>query len=225
MSFTRKSIQTPVETSNFKLKNQQLELHPYGGMFMPEHGILFVSDTHFGKVTHFRKNGIAVPMGAIDVNWERLDAMIRYFDCKELVVLGDLFHSSENVEWDLFSAFINAYDDVKFSLVIGNHDILDSEKYEEAGIEVMENMEISNLYFSHHPEECGEKYNIHGHIHPAVLLKGVGLGSQKIKCFYFGEKYGIMPAFGEFTGSAKVQVKEGDSVFLIVGEKVILADL
>ncbi len=220
---TKKSVEshTSYETVKHIQGNAEFILHPLGGMFWEEYHTLFISDTHFGKVTHFRKSGIAVPTGAIDENWDRLHNIIQSFPCKEVVFLGDLFHSESNQEWDLFEAFIQAHNGIQFTLVIGNHDILPEKQYKNAGITLLDFLQIDHIHFSHHPESLPEKYNIHGHVHPGVLMKGKGLGSKKIRCFFFGKEYGILPAFGSFTGSMRVPVKKGDAVYLLVDKKVI----
>lgn len=208
-------------TQRHYVQTEEFILHPFGGMYWEKRKILFISDTHFGKVMHFRKSGIAVPKGAINENWVKLDQLITFFRCKEVVILGDLFHSEYNVEWELFSSLMNTYDSIRFSLVLGNHDILEAELYTKAGIDVYETLLYGDLLFSHHPMEVAGKYNIHGHIHPAVLMGGKGMGKTKVPCFFFGAEYGIMPAFGAFTGTARVPVSKEDSVYVLVGDQVI----
>ena len=220
MSETHSELSSKIVTEKHVIGDHSFILHPYGGMYWEHHKILIVSDTHFGKVMHFRKNGIAVPMGAIGENWEKLDSMIRFFHCKKIIFLGDLFHSEENIEWDHFKSLLNVYSGIDFVLVRGNHDILEMDRYIDAGIEIVESLHKDGLLFSHHPVDSSY-YVIHGHIHPAVVMQGKGLGKKKISCFYFCEKYGILPAFGSFTGTMRVEVNKQDDVYLIVGQKVI----
>ena len=78
---------------------------------------------------------------------------------------------------------------------------------------------------THHPlkeEEVPEGlYNLCGHIHPAVYLRGRGKQGMKLPCFHFTTKQGVLPAFGEFTGTAIMRTKKKDQVFVVSGEKVI----
>ncbi len=221
MSKIHSELSSKLKTVSHFIGKAKFVLHPYGGMYLEDKAMLFISDTHFGKVTHFRKSGIAVPMEAIQENWKRLDSMISHFKCKQVIFLGDLFHSEVNVEWDHFASLLNVYSDIDFCLVRGNHDILDAYRYADAGIEVVEHLVVDDIHFSHHPEEVEGKYNIHGHIHPGVLMRGKGMGSRKLRCFYFGKNVAIMPAFGSFTGSMRVEVKKGDAVFVLVEDQVI----
>lgn len=211
-----------LEIIDCEVCGETFSLHPFMGMFWEQESILFVSDTHFGKVSHFRKEGIAVPMGAIEKNWTRLAEMINSFSAKRVIILGDLFHSAHNNEWNSFISFMNSFAEIDFSLVLGNHDILDHSYYEEADLTLYSTLEIGPFIFTHEPiEESTELYNIYGHIHPAVIMKGHGRQSLRLACFYFGTQHGIMPAFGSFTGKANIAVKDGDQIFVIAEEKVV----
>lgn len=198
-----------------------MQLHPFGSMYWEAEKCLFVSDTHFGKVSHFRKNGIAVPSRAIQQNWDRLTSLIDHYKPKELVFLGDLFHSTHNKEWETFQAVSDTFYDVELLLIEGNHDILNPQLYFNANIQLKETLVRGPFLFSHHPVETLKHFNIHGHIHPAVRLRGKGRQNMKLPCFYFGERYGIMPAFGNFTGTAIIPIKEGDQVFGLTENSVL----
>ncbi len=60
-----------------------------------------------------------------------------------------------------------------------------------------------------------------GHLHPGVKLSGKGRQAITLPCFYFGRQYGLLSAFGNFTGMAKLAVKRDDRVFIIIKEKVM----
>ena len=66
-----------------------------------------------------------------------------------------------------------------------------------------------------------EKYNLAGHIHPCVRLRGAGRQRLRLPCFYFGDRQGILPAFGTFTGLGDVEVQNGDRVFVIADDRVV----
>ena len=216
---TNREIRTGV--IRYCLKGEELELHPFGSIFWINKKCLLVSDTHFGKVSHFRKNGLAVPSAAIQQNWDRLTALIDHYKPEELIFLGDLFHSSHNNEWETFQMVSDTFHELKLMLIEGNHDILAPHLYSKANIEVQETLVRGPFIFSHHPLDSESFYNIHGHIHPAVRLKGSGRQNMKVPCFYFGQDYGIMPAFGNFTGTAIIPVREGDHVFAVTPSSVL----
>jgi metallophosphoesterase superfamily enzyme len=67
----------------------------------------------------------------------------------------------------------------------------------------------------------GDWYNLAGNIHPGVLLQGKGKQAVTLPCFYFGERQGILPAFGSFTGLARIQPKKEDRIFVIAESTVV----
>lgn len=118
---------------------------------------------------------------------------------------------------------IKQFKSIKFELVIGNHDIMDLKRYKEANLHLHEEgLIIKPFIFTHHPleEVPFGLFNLCGHIHPGVRLSGKGRSSLRLPCFYFGEEQGILPAFGEFTGTYVIQPKKEDHVFVIAEEKV-----
>ena len=193
-------------------------------IFWPKKSILLVSDVHLGKVAHFRKHGFPVPMEAGKANLERLELLINKYHPSRLIFLGDLFHSEMNSEWLLFKAFILDYPAIRFELVKGNHDILAEEQFRLAKLKMHDPiLEEGPFIFSHHPiDDLPETYyNLCGHLHPGVILRGQGKQRVKLPCFYFGQQQGILPAFGEFTGTAKILPKEGDQVVAILEKELI----
>lgn len=204
--------------------SQQLLLHPFKGAFWAAESILLIADLHLGKVAHFRKEGIPVPRDVSDQNWDRLISMILDLHPQRVLFLGDLFHSHYNAEWEDFRKLIDRFPAISFELVQGNHDILSAEAYQQAGIILhQEPYTIHPFSFSHHPleEQVNGLYNIAGHIHPCVYLKGIGKQRTRLACFYFGATKGLLPAFGAFTGMAKISPKRGEQVFVIAEQEII----
>lgn len=203
---------------------QRLHLHPLKAIYWEEQKALLLADLHLGKVTHFRKAGLPVPQAAGDVNWDRLISLLLDFKPQRVLFLGDLFHSSYNVEWEELGKLIQQFNEVKFELVLGNHDILSEEQYQSAQLILhKEPYSIKPFLFSHHPLETipSSAYNLAGHIHPCVHLKGNGRQSLRLPCFYFGKQQGLLPAFGSFTGMGRIQTQHGDQVFVITEDSVI----
>jgi len=176
-----------------------------------------------GKVKHFRKSGFAVPSSASNENWDKLIALLLEYQPKQVIFLGDLFHSEYNDIWEELGKLMQQFAKIKFILVKGNHDILSEENYKTSGLEVCDELLIQHFLLTHHPrEEIGsQQYNLAGHIHPSVRLKGDGKQYLRLPCFHFGQRQGVLPAFGSFTGTATIQAKKQDRIFVIVEEKVI----
>ncbi len=95
--------------------------------------MLLISDVHLGKISHFRKYGSAVPQAAISENFKRMDQVVEFFSPRSIVFMGDLFHSSLNMEWDLFTQWKETIE-IPVILVAGNHDIISELKYEALGV-------------------------------------------------------------------------------------------
>ncbi len=203
---------------------EQLILHSLKGVFWEKMSCLFLADLHLGKATHFRKSGYAVPVAVSDSNWNKLISLLIDFKPERVIMLGDLFHSDYNSEWEDLAQLIEQFSQVRFELVMGNHDILDQSHYNSLGLIVHQHyLELGPFLCTHEPlkEFIPQQYNLSGHIHPCVRIRGRGRQRLRLPCFYFGKRQGILPAFGAFTGMAEVQPKKGDQVFVIAVEEVI----
>ena len=65
-------------------------------------------------------------------------------------------------------------------------------------------------------------YNLAGHVHPGVRLRGGPAQSVRLPCFYFNGHQGILPAFGNFTGNYKLKPKSGDKIIAIADQQLVL---
>jgi uncharacterized protein len=197
-------------------------------IYWEEERTLIVSDLHFGKTGHFRKEGIAVPQSVYKEDLQRLVSQLQYFQPKELIVVGDMFHSVANKELMFFKKWRDDFPDLHIQLVKGNHDILHDNWY--AGADMIINNEeliINNFVFVHDIQRVSShtqisNYIFSGHIHPGVRISGAGKQSLYFPCFYFTPSFCVLPAFSRFTGLAMVRPKDGDTVFAIVNQSIIL---
>lgn len=195
-------------------------------LYWEEGKALVVSDLHFGKTGHFRKSGIAVPQNVYKEDLQRLFTQIQFFQPSQLLVVGDMFHSTANKELELFLRWRQDLPSLNILLVKGNHDILRASWYAEAGIEVHPQQYSAGPFcFTHDINEAdcdnSSEYFFSGHIHPGVVLHGAGKQSLRFPCFYFNHKFAVLPAFSRFTGLASVDPKKNDSVYAIVEQSVI----
>lgn len=209
----------------YNLNGNQLLLTANRTIFWEDKKTLILSDLHLGKSGHFRKAGIAVPQNVFKEDMQRLLSEIQFYNVKQLIIVGDLFHSRENKEHELFLRWRKDLATIDIHLIIGNHDILKKDWYLHANIEVHEHFKIvDNLLFTHDFETCtsGEQfYCISGHIHPGISLHGLGRQSLRFPCFYFAKKYAVLPAFGRFTGTFPVKPVAGDAVFALVENSIM----
>lgn len=209
-------------TQHICLNDQNFILHPEGGLYWEERSMLMIADVHLGKSTHFRKNGLPVPISVTQKNYERLDTIVQFFTPETICFLGDLFHSHLNKEWLLFEEWVKKQTS-ELILITGNHDIISPFKFEKLGFTLQEEWLLDSFLLTHHPTETEEGFfNFCGHIHPGIQLRGEGKQLLKLPCFFRSEKQLILPAFGDFTGNFTMTPKKEDQVFVITPEEVIL---
>ena len=204
---------------------EELELHPERAIYWPAAKALLLADLHLGKSAHFRKAGIAMPGKAGFGDFRRMDKLLRQYQPERFLLLGDLFHSEYNEDWQQFVRLRQEHPGVRFELVGGNHDILDLRHYEEAGLEVHpEELREGPFLFTHIPIEeelPAGVYNICGHIHPGVRMQGAGRQSLRLPCFFFDRQQAILPAFGKLTGLFRLSPRKHHKVYVIVSSQVL----
>lgn len=208
------------------LRHQRLWLLPQKAIYWQKKKILLIADPHLGKAGHFRRHGIPVPGKVNATNLQLLEQLIELLDIQHLVILGDLFHSKHNREWEQFFDWRADHAETEVTLVIGNHDILKSDTYHASRINLFHKLRIEPFLLVHDLNSVSiqqeeDHYLLSGHIHPAVQLRGKGRQSMKLPCFYFGQGQGILPAFGEFTGTHVIKPDQGDRVYAVVQEQVL----
>ncbi|MEQ8535003.1 MAG: ligase-associated DNA damage response endonuclease PdeM, partial [Imperialibacter sp.] len=182
------------------LLKQSLVLSIHKSIFWKEQECLIVSDLHLGKTGHFRKAGIPISSKIHTEDLDRLDLLLNKYQPKRLIMLGDLFHSDKNNEWEAFSDWRSQYQNLRITLTLGNHDIIETVNYKKINVTVVDELLLAPFFMSHHPTENANGYNLAGHLHPGISLQGKARQGVRIPCFYFGQKGALMPAFGNFTG-------------------------
>lgn len=203
------------------LRGAEMRLLPEKCVYWPALSMLIISDVHLGKAGHFRKNGVPVPRSVHYEDMARIDQLIDRYHPGQILFLGDLFHSEFNNEWWDFMSWRGQYPSTRFTLVMGNHDILSPELFEQAAIEVVDAWTAGPFHFTHIREESGPLYNLSGHLHPGVRMVGAGKQSLTLPCFYFADDHGILPAFGTFTGTYRIRPTRSDQVFVVTDQVVV----
>jgi uncharacterized protein len=204
-----------------ELAGEQIVLHPHRALWWPRMRWLIISDLHLGKAAHFRKAGIPLPEGSDEATLVRLTGLLREFEPARLVVIGDLFHSVHNRQWDLFAAWC-AQCGVPVHLVPGNHDLLADRRYADACITVHgATLEAGPFLLTHEPVEHPASYVIAGHVHPGIRLNGLVHGNLRLPCFLFGRTQGLLPAFGLGTGLYMMQPGPTHRVYALTGVSVL----
>lgn len=203
------------------IEKEELLLLPEKAIWWDAQHTLIVSDVHIGKANHFRKAGIPIPSNVGKEDLSKLTHLIITLEVKTIIFLGDLFHSDHNQEFLWFEDWANRMD-VHMILIEGNHDVHGIEELQLDKLQIQPSLEIGPFVFTHIPlEEKSVKYNIAGHIHPGITLKGKGRQSLRLPCFWFGKHQAILPAFGNLTGTYKMKTHQA-KVYAIVENEVIL---
>lgn len=214
-----------LEDISFEWREQHWRLSAGRAVFWEEEQALILSDLHVGKSAHFRKAGIAVPANIVQEDLYRLQRLITKYHPKQVIVVGDMFHSSANNDVQYFKLWRQQFAHIRFLLITGNHDILAPEVYRELAIDQEEQLDLHNIFFVHDaadaPTTLVNKYIISGHVHPGVRLIGYGRQHLRLPCFYFGPQAAILPAFSHFTGTYTLEPEPSSAVFVIAEQKVL----
>ncbi|SEV97487.1 putative phosphoesterase [Chitinophaga sp. YR573] len=205
----------------YNFQEQTWHLSAHRAIFWREEQALIVSDLHLGKSTHFRKAGIPVPANIGQDDLYRLQLLITAYNPVQVIIVGDMFHSSENNDVPYFKLWRQQFAHISFKLVKGNHDILGAHLYETMNVEVYDTLSIKEIHFVHEPCDSSDGYTFSGHLHPGFAVAGPGKQRLRLPCFYFGRNCSILPAFGKFTGLAMLEPEEGEAVFVIAENTVL----
>ena len=207
-----------------EVAGERLMLLPEKAVFWPRVRALFIADFHLGKAAAFRHAGIPMPAGTTSENLARLDSAVDRTKATQVVFLGDFLHAKDGRAartLDKFNEWRGARGDLELTLVRGNHDTRAGDPPESFGMRCIDpGSAFGPFVLNHEPGAVRGGYALAGHIHPAVRLHGDG-DSLRLPCFWFGARYGVLPAFGAFTGNAEVRPRAGDQVFVIAEEEVI----
>ncbi len=168
-----------------------------------------LADVHLGKDSHFRKNGIAIPEVSHN-DLRRMRKLLVTHQPKEMLILGDLFHSYSREEYKGFKTLVEQFPEVLFRYVAGNHDALALKKEEcPENLWFGKEWAIGGFRFVHHiTEESGHSFTFQGHIHPQVQVKLNRNQWYKFPALIIHEDRATLPAFGRFTGGYKVKIQK-----------------
>lgn len=218
-------------------REQHLWLSANRTVYWEEEKTIVLSDTHFGKTGHFRKNGIAVPQNIYREDLQRFFSIAQFYKAQRVIVVGDFFHSHANEELEWFLKWKRDFSQLQITLVKGNHDVLATSWYGAAAIEIVpEKLHLGPFQFQHEYTEKPKKdkdnkeyqtdtnhsyYLFSGHMHPGITIKGLSKQSLRFPCFYFSENHCVLPAFSKFSGLASIKPKKADQVFAIVNDQLI----
>ncbi len=207
-----------------ELNGLECYLLPQRAFYIAKYQMLLVSDWHLGKLKHFRAEGLFVPAPAIQEELARLDAILNEIPVKQVVFLGDLFHSKLNSDWHLFCQYLQGKTGISFSLTVGNHDILNDEDWHRAGLKLTDHILLpEGILLSHEPKAGldGHLINIVGHVHPGCVIQTAGRQTFRLPCFHLHKQLLTLPAFGKYTGLHILPAHQEARIFAIVDQSIL----
>jgi DNA ligase-associated metallophosphoesterase len=200
-----------------------LWLLPQRAAFAVDAGALLVADAHFGKAQAFRRLGVPVPEATTADNLARLDVLLETTGAQQIVFLGDLLHARaarDGAAAHAVHAWRRGRPRIGLTLVRGNHDRAAGPPPREWSVEVVEEpWPLGALALCHEARPVPGACAIGGHLHPGIVL-GRGADRLRLPCFHFGAGFGVLPAFGDFTGLHPVRPAPSDRVFVVAGDAV-----
>ena len=204
----------------------RLVLLPQKALWWPETRSLLVADAHVGKAATFRALGVPVPRGTTGETLAGLSALTERWAARRIVFLGDFLHSAHAHAPATLAALARwreRHASLDLTLVRGNHDDRAGDPPAALGFEVVdEPLAEGGLALCHHPQPQAGRYVLAGHLHPCVSIGGRGGDRLRLACFHFGERVGVLPAFGSFTGMHPIARRAGDRVY-VVGDDLVAA--
>ncbi len=208
-----------------ELQQETLHLLPERALFWPRTQTLFIADPHLGKAATFRAHAIPLPEGNTVAELQRLSQALDRTGATKLVILGDLLHTARGRDaavLDAVRVWREQCATLAIYLIRGNHDRHAGDPPADWHMEVVDGPTPGPIWvLNHEPLSPITGYALAGHLHPAVQLTGKGRQSLKLPCFWFGERCGVLPAFGDFIDHGTIRPQQGDQVFVVTQSAVI----
>jgi DNA ligase-associated metallophosphoesterase len=191
-------------------------LDPSGAVYLPDSKSILLADVHLGKAMHFRKAGAPLPGEIEEDNLIRLRQLIGTYNPVRIYLLGDLFHSSVNAATAAFHRFMEDHPAVAFVLVPGNHDARQLAQHHGRLELAPPQLELGALTLVHEPDlQARSGFQVGGHLHPAIALKGKAGLRATLPCFWKGPHFLVLPSFGTFTGHKPVKPLKNHQIIAV----------
>ncbi len=194
-------------------------------VFWPKTRTLIIADPHFGKASAFRRAGIPVPEMVTATDLKRLDQALSATRSERLIVLGDFLHAPTGRTEATMAAlekWCRDHAQLERVVIAGNHDLKSGPLPRAWQIDAIDAELCEKPFcFRHEPKPRAGRWVLAGHYHPALAGSVAGQSWEKIPCFWFAKRVGVLPAFGSFTGTHPVRAVKGDLVVATTGEELM----
>ncbi len=197
-----------------------LHLDPAGALVWPAAETLVVADLHLEKGSAAARAGQLVPPWDSRHTLERLALLLRRYQPRTVIALGDSFHDDGGparlaaADRSRLAALTERAD---FVWVQGNHDPAPPEGV--AGLATPEWQHLGIIFRHMAVAKCAAE--ISGHFHPKARV-ATRAGEVVRACFVADSRKILLPAFGAYTGGLDVRAPaiaahfpRGGRVFLL----------
>lgn len=194
------------------LGDQTLFAHAAGVLYWQDQETLIVSDLHLEKGSSFATKQVFLPPYDTAVTLDQLSRLIKAFEPKRVIALGDSFHDGDGPDRPSMKdqlVLTTLVTGTEWIWISGNHD---PDLPDHLGGRVTDETTISGITFRHEPTESPNNTEIAGHLHPCARVRGRGR-TIRSRCFVASRSRLIMPAFGAFTGGLNVRDAAFDGLF------------
>lgn len=180
---------------------------PSGVLFAPQARLLVVADLHLEKGSAFAARGVLLPPWDTRATLRRLAAAIARLQPRTVIALGDSFHDAggpARLDPQDRALLASLRDGRDWLWVTGNHDPQIPPELGGASADVFRH---DGLTFRHAPEAAlaeADGVELCGHLHPVARLRLRGRSLRR-RCFVFGGRRCILPAFGAYAGGLNVR--------------------
>ncbi|OJY62917.1 MAG: metallophosphatase [Rhizobium sp. 60-20] len=185
---------------------------PLGALYLPEAGLLVVSDLHLEKGAAFARRGMMLPPYDTLATLTVLSAVISRYDPKLVVSLGDNFHDrvgSQHLPEEFRSLIVNMARGREWIWINGNHD---PDGTVDLPGHSADEMHYGGLTFRHEPKAGRQAGEIAGHLHPSATVRRREKSVRR-PCFATDGARLLMPAFGVMTGGLDLRHKAMAGLF------------
>ncbi|WP_416066794.1 ligase-associated DNA damage response endonuclease PdeM [Rhizobium sp. ZK1] len=185
---------------------------PLGALYLPDAGILVVSDLHLEKGAAFARRGMMLPPYDTLATLTVLAAVISRYDPKIVVSLGDNFHDrvgSEHLPDSFRTLIVEMARSREWIWINGNHD---PDGTVDLPGTCSDELYYAGLTFRHEPRDGLQKGEIAGHLHPAATVRRREKSVRR-PCFATDGDRLLMPAFGVMSGGLDLGHKAMKGLF------------
>lgn len=208
---------------------------PRGALFLPDLGLLVISDLHLEKGSAFARRGQLLPPYDTGATLDLLGRVIADHRPRTVVSLGDSFHDgggAGRLPQPYREKLLAMMRGREWVWVAGNHD-----PDAPAGLPGVVALEVAagRLRLRHEPLPGAAAGEVAGHLHPGAVVVQRGRAVRR-RCFASDGDRLVMPAFGAYTGMLNVldtafarlfsrerlvaHMLGGDRVYAIAGKRL-----